>query len=106
MNIDPKIQITGDAQSEPVQSQRTGDRVSGTSKAAQVLPGSGEDTVSISSTHQEVQSLTASLTAVPEVRSQLVSSFRERIQQGQYQPSSNQVADAIAQEYGKLNVSG
>lgn len=105
MNIDPKIQVANDGQPEQVQSTRTAERsLGGTSKAAQAGASRGEDTVSLSSTHQEAQSLTASLTAVPEVRSQLVSSFQQQIAQGQYQPSSEKVADAIAREYGKLKV--
>src|SRR5271154_769346 len=106
MNIDPKIQLTtNDAQSEAVQSARTADRqVSASDKAAKTAPASGEDTVSLSSTHHEVQSLTASLSGGPEVRSDLVNNLRTQIQQGQYQPSSQKVADAIAREHGKLDV--
>jgi len=104
MSIDPRIQITGESQSEAVQSARTADRQVATNKTAQVAPGSGEDTVSISSTHQEVQSLTVSLQNVPEVRTDRVNSLRSQIQQGQYQPSSQKVADAIVQEHGKVNV--
>jgi flagellar biosynthesis anti-sigma factor FlgM len=108
MNIDPKIQVTSDGQPERVQGPRSAERPdsNGTSRPtlAPASGASGEDTVSLSSTHQEAQSLTSSLASVPEVRSQLVNSFREQIQQGQYQPSSQKVADAIAQEHGKVNL--
>lgn len=104
MSIDPRIQITGEAQSEAVQSARTTDRQNAANKTNQAVPNGGEDTVSISSAHQEVQSLTASLANVPEVRTDRVNSLRSQIQQGQYQPSSQKVADAIVQEHGKVNV--
>src|SRR5277367_1141601 len=100
MSIDPRIQVNSEAQSEAVQSARTTDRQAATNKTAQAAPHGSEDTVSISSTHQEVQSLTVSLAAVPDVRTERVASLRSQIQQGQYQPSSQKVADAIVQEYG------
>jgi flagellar biosynthesis anti-sigma factor FlgM len=104
MSIDPRIQITGEAQSEAVQSARTTDRQAAANKTPQVALGSGEDTVSISSTHQEVQSLKVSLANVPEVRTERVNSLRSQIQQGRYQPSSEKVADAIVAEHGKVGV--
>src|SRR5277367_5688558 len=106
MFIDPKIQFPNDANSDQVTNpQNTGKPLSGTAtKSGGVSSQAGEDTVSLSSTHGEVQTLKASLGSVPEVRSERVSSLRQQVSQGQYQPSSSKVADAIVQEYSNLNV--
>jgi flagellar biosynthesis anti-sigma factor FlgM len=96
MKIDPTIQFPTDPQS---------DRVSTTAnKAVQSKPSaaasgadaaSGEDTVRLSSTHGEVQALTAHLANVPEVRAQRVSALQQRVNGGTYHPESLKVADAI-----------
>ncbi len=96
MKIDPAIQFPSDPQpdrvtnsaSKAAQSQGSGS-ASGTSSA------SGEDTLSLSSTHGEVQTLTVYLANVPEVRTQRVSALQQRVNSGAYLPDSQKVADAI-----------
>jgi flagellar biosynthesis anti-sigma factor FlgM len=51
-----------------------------------------------------VQTLAANLENVPEIRSDRVQSLRAQVSQGQYQPSSQSVADAIVREYGQVNL--
>lgn len=103
MKIDPTIQFPSDPQSDRVtnapskttQSQSSGSS-SGTSSAG------GEDTFSLSSAHGEVQTLTANLANVPEVRNQRVAALQQRINSGSYQPDSQKVADAlIADQAGR-----
>jgi len=103
MKIDPTIQFPSDPQPDRVtnapakstQAPRSGS-ASGSSSA------DGEDTFSLSSTHDVVQSLTASLVNVPEVRSQRVSALQQLVTSGSYQPDSQKVADAlIADQAGR-----
>ncbi len=104
MSIDTKIQFPTDSQPEPVQiSKNTANSSTGAAKPAGVSPAGGEDTVSISSKHTEVQTLATSLKAVPEVRTARVDSLKAQVQKGQYQPASQHVADAILKEHGKVN---
>ncbi|HEY2545821.1 MAG TPA: flagellar biosynthesis anti-sigma factor FlgM [Candidatus Acidoferrum sp.] len=96
MKIDPTIQFPSDPQSDRVTNapgkatlpQRS-------SSSAGTSSPTGEDTFSPSSTHDQVQSLTAGLASVPEVRTQLVAALQQRVNSGTYQPSSQKVADAI-----------
>lgn len=105
MQIDPKIQFPNDAQPDAVASPRSpGAAAAGATKPVGVSPSAGEDTVSLSSAHGEVQTLAASLGSVPEVRSDRVTALSNQVRQGQYAPPSQQVADAIIKEHGKLNV--
>lgn len=96
MKIDPTIQFPNDPQSDRV--------TSGTSKAAQSKGASGssaassassEDTFSLSTTHAEIQSLTANLANIPEVRANRVAALQQRVSNKSYQPDSQKVADAI-----------
>jgi flagellar biosynthesis anti-sigma factor FlgM len=96
MKIDPTIQFPNDPQSDRVPgapSKPALPQRSATSSGAS--SATGEDTFSLSSTHDQVQSLTASLANVPEVRTQLVAALQQRVNNGTYQPDSGKVADAI-----------
>ena len=104
MFIDGKLQFPTDSQPEQVKTTKNaGGSAAGTVKLGGVSSSSGEDTVSLSRTHGEVQALTAVVAAVPEVRTERVTSLREQISKGQYQPTSQQVADALIREHGKVN---
>jgi len=105
MSIDSKIQFPSESQQpEQVSTTRnTSSTSKGAARSSGISPGRGEDTVSISSTHGEVQALTAGLSTVPEVRSGRVDALRAQVEQGSYQPASAKVADAIVKEYGKYN---
>jgi negative regulator of flagellin synthesis FlgM len=108
MFIDPKIQFPSDAQPEQVTSTKnTANPSSGagkSSKTSGVSSATGEDTVSLSSTHGDVQVLTAGLASVPEIRTERVNALKQQVSSGQYLPSSKQVADAIVREYSSINV--
>jgi flagellar biosynthesis anti-sigma factor FlgM len=96
MKIDPTIQFPNDPQP---------DRVTGapgktaltqrSSSSSGASSTNSEDTFSLSSTHDVVQSLTASLASVPEVRTDRVAALQQRVSSGSYQPASQNVADAI-----------
>jgi flagellar biosynthesis anti-sigma factor FlgM len=105
MFIDGKVQFPADSQPEQVKTTKnTGGAYAATGRLGGVSPSSGEDTVSLSSTHGEVQALTAGVAAVPEVRTERVTSLRGQISKGQYQPTSQQVADALIREHSKVNL--
>jgi flagellar biosynthesis anti-sigma factor FlgM len=100
MKIEPRIQLPGDIQPDAVKnSRKSGVPSTGASDASGVKPATGEDTVSISSTHGDVQTLKASFASVPEVRIPLVTALRQQVNSGQYQPDSFRVADAVIAEH-------
>ena len=106
MFIDGKVQFPTESQTGQVETTKnTGGTSAGSAKSSGgVSSGSGEDTVSLSSTHGEVQALAAGVAGVPDVLAERVSSLREQISKGQYQPSSKQVADALIRDHGKVNL--
>jgi flagellar biosynthesis anti-sigma factor FlgM len=96
MKIDPTIQFPNDPQPERVAGapgKATLPQRSSSSSGASST--NSEDTFSLSSTHDVVQSLTASLASVPEVRTDRVAALQQRVSSGSYQPASQNVADAI-----------
>ncbi len=96
MKIDPNLQVPGDNQLAPIKGSRSsGTKSAGSTSTSGAGSASGEDTVSISSTHGELQSLTSSLANVPEVRTDRVSALQPQVNSGQYQPDSQKIADAI-----------
>jgi flagellar biosynthesis anti-sigma factor FlgM len=104
MKIDPNIQITGGAQPDrgkiPASSAS---RAQGSSTTAGISPVAGEDTVSLSGTHAEIQKLTASVANVPEVRTDRVSALQQQVSSGQYKPQSQHIADAILGDVSGIN---
>lgn len=105
MFIDGKVQFPTGSQPEQVKTTKnTAGSSAGSTKSSGVSSSSAEDTVSLSSTHGEVQALAAGVAAVPDVRAERVSSLREQISKGQYQPTSKQVTDALIREHGKVNL--
>jgi flagellar biosynthesis anti-sigma factor FlgM len=55
----------------------------------------GEDQAQLSGTHAQAQVLTAQALQLPEVRQEKVNALRQVVQQGSYQPSSDQIAEAV-----------
>lgn len=99
MKIDPKIHLTGDSQPGRVQSgKNTAVTSSSSAKTPGVSPATGEDTVSLSSTHSDVQRLAAGVAQVPEVRADRVDALQQRVRGGHYQPDSQKIADALLAE--------
>lgn len=108
MPIDPILQLPGGIQPDPLKSTRSGGAAQPTStaKTTGLTPAAGEDTLSLSSTHGEVQSLTASFANVPELRTDRVTSLQQLVQSGQFQPESGKVADAIIADHSRLSTKG
>lgn len=97
MKIDSsQIQFPDDLQSSQVGAKKT---ATTPSKAGATNPGvsspTGEDTVSLSTTHGEIQTLSAQLQQVPEVRTAKVDALQQQVRSGQYQPDSGKIADAL-----------
>jgi len=104
MKIDPRIQLPGDVPPDRVKSAGKGAAQSQSlANASGVSSAAGEDSVQLSSTHGEVQTLAASLNNVPEVRTSRVQALQQRVQSGQYNPESQQVADAIIKDHSGVN---
>jgi flagellar biosynthesis anti-sigma factor FlgM len=100
MKIDPRIQLPSDVQPELVKSSRkSGVQSTGSTGTAGVKPAAGEDTVDLSSTHSDVQTLKASLANVPDVRTDRVTPLRQQVSTGQFQPDSGKVAEAIIADH-------
>ena len=100
MKIDPRIQVPGDTQPDLVKnSRKTSFLSTGATNTTGIKPAVGEDTVSISSTHGDLQTLKAGFANVPEVRVPLVTALRQQVNSGQYQPDSLKVADAVIAEH-------
>jgi negative regulator of flagellin synthesis FlgM len=100
MKIDPKIQLPGDIQSEPTKnSRKPGSTSSGSPSTVGVSPATGQDTVSISSTAADIQMLKVGLANIPEVRTDRVSALQGRVNSGQYNPDSQNVADAMIADH-------
>lgn len=104
MKIEPRIQLPGDIQPDAVKnSRKSGVSSTGASDGSGVKPAAEEDTVSISSTHGDVQILKASFANVPEVRVPRVTALQQQVSSGQYQPDSFKVADAVIAEHASGN---
>lgn len=99
MKIDPRVQLPGSTQTDSVKnSQRPGGQSQGASGASATNAAAGEDTVNISRTHGDLQTLKAGLANVPEVRVGLVNALQLQVNSGRYAPSSEKIADAIITE--------
>jgi negative regulator of flagellin synthesis FlgM len=100
MKIDPRIQLPSDIQSDSIKNSRTPSaQTQGTSRPSTTGSAAGEDTVSISSTHGDLQTLKASLSNVPEIRIDRVNALQQKVSTGQYAPSSEKIADAIIADH-------
>jgi flagellar biosynthesis anti-sigma factor FlgM len=95
MKIDPRTQLPGEVQSTPVKTSRNAGAAPSFKQSTGVNPAAGEDTVRISSTHTDLQTLKANLAAVPEVRVDRVDTLQQQVNSGYYKPDSQRVADAI-----------
>ena len=58
-------------------------------------PSTGEDMASLSAAQVPVEALAAQASQLPEAREQRVQSLRQALQNGVYQPASEQVASAL-----------
>jgi len=105
MKIDPRIQFPNDPASQQVKNSRTApaNSESTSSSSSGISSASGEDTVRLSSAHGEVQTLAAGLAQVPDVRSDRVQALQAKVRDGQYNPGSGEVADAMIKEQTGVN---
>lgn len=99
MKIDSKLQFPNDGQPERVSSQRTNpSQPKGTAASTGAHPANGEDTVSLSGAHGDVQHLTAAVSQVPDVRAGRIAALQGKVRSGNFKPDSGQIADAIVSE--------
>ncbi|HME58163.1 MAG TPA: flagellar biosynthesis anti-sigma factor FlgM [Terracidiphilus sp.] len=99
MKIDPRVQSSGELQSDRVKDTK-GSAVRAQSDAksegAKSVPNG--DTVQLSSRHSEIQQLSAQAANVPDVRVDRVAPLQAKVRSGGYQPDSQKVADAMLTE--------
>jgi len=99
MKIDPKVQFPNEAQPERVSGKRANEaQVKTGSPTAALTPANGEDTVSLSGAHGEVQRLTSAVSQVPDVRTQRIAALQGKVRSGNFQPDSQKIADAVIAE--------
>lgn len=79
------------------ESGRTGEQSlpSGGTRSAASSSSLGEDQAQLSSAHVQVQALAAQAAQLPEIRQEKVNALRQVVLEGSYQPSSQQVAEAV-----------
>jgi negative regulator of flagellin synthesis FlgM len=100
MKIDPN-QYLGNLQSDNV--QQTNTRGTQPSQSEEARESGGVDTddqFQPSPTLDQIQRLKAQLAQVPDVRSDRVSALSQKIQQGSYKPTNQQIADSMVSEIG------
>jgi flagellar biosynthesis anti-sigma factor FlgM len=106
MKIDPKIQLPGDIQPEALNNTRkTGVQQQAAAVVPTAVPTSGQDTVSISSTHSDLQTLKVQLDQTPEIRTDRVNALRQQVNNRQYAPTSANIAQAVINESSILGSS-
>jgi flagellar biosynthesis anti-sigma factor FlgM len=92
-----RIDLNQSAQALP-EGERVGNQ-SASASAAQIGAASalGEDQAQLSGVHLQVQTLTTQALQLPEVRQEKVNALRQVVQDRNYQPSSDRIADSIFQ---------
>ena len=101
MRIDPSFQYLGNTAPEgvgnaPGQAKIPAPDAGSTAETAPATDAG--DTVQISGTLSQVQQLKTQLAQTPEVRASRVAALQQQVQQGTYQPSSEQIASAMLTE--------
>jgi flagellar biosynthesis anti-sigma factor FlgM len=93
-----RIDATSGAQGAP-ETERSGNQSASSMGQSSALGASagvlGEDQAELSGAHIQVQALTAQALQFPEIRQEKVNALRQVVQDGTYQPSSDQIADAM-----------
>lgn len=100
MRIDPN-QYLGNLQPDNV--QQTNTRGAQPSQSEESRDTSGVDTddqFQRSQALDQIQLLKAQLAQVPDVRSDRVAALSQKVQQGSYKPTNQQIADAMISEFG------
>lgn len=100
MRIDPN-QYLGNLQSDSVQQANTrGTQPSQSEEARDTGGVDTDDQFQPSQALDRIQRLKAQLAQVPDVRSDRVSALSQKVQQGSYKPTNQQIADAMVSEIG------
>jgi len=100
MRIDPN-QFLGNLQPDNV--QQTSNRGAQPAQSEETQENGGvdaDDQFQPSATLDQIQRLKAQLAQVPEVRSDRVAALSQKVQQGTYKPSNQQIADSMVSELG------
>jgi flagellar biosynthesis anti-sigma factor FlgM len=106
MKIDPKVQLPSEVSPEAIQNTRKTNVQQQTGAVVPTsVPTAGQDTVSISSTHSDLQTLKVQLDQVPEIRTDRVNALRQQVNNRQYTPSSANIAQAVINEQSILGSS-
>jgi len=99
MKIDPRIQATGELQSNQVKDTKaSAARAQSGAKSGATNSVPRGDTFQLSSKHGEIQQLAAQVANVPDVRVDRVARLQAKVQSGSYQPDSQKVAEAMLTE--------
>ncbi|HTU40733.1 MAG TPA: flagellar biosynthesis anti-sigma factor FlgM [Candidatus Aquilonibacter sp.] len=94
MRIDANLGAQGLPETEPSGNQ-SASKVGGQPAGAASGGVLGEDQAELSDTYAQVQALTAQALQFPEIRQEKVNALRQVVQDGSYQPSSDQIAGAM-----------
>jgi len=98
MRIDPSFQYLGNTGTENVNNAKgpkANPPESGPSGASDPNAADAGDTVQFSGTLSDMQQLKAQLAETPDIRSSRVAALQQQVQQGTYQPSNEQIANAM-----------
>jgi negative regulator of flagellin synthesis FlgM len=99
MKIDPNLQYLQNVQSDATENTKNrATQPSDSGAASENSQVDAGDTVHISGTLGLVQQLKSQLAEAPETGSDRVASLRQQVQQGTYNPSNSQIADAMLTE--------
>ena len=100
MRIDPN-QFLGNLQSDSVQQKNTrGTQASQSEEGHDTGSVDTDDQFQPSPTLDQIQGLKAQLAQMPEIRNERVSALSQKIQQGTYNPTNQQIANAMVSEIG------
>jgi flagellar biosynthesis anti-sigma factor FlgM len=103
MKIDPKVQLPSEISPEAVKNSRKTNVQQQTGTVVPTsVPSAGQDTVSISSTHSDLQTLKVQLDQIPDIRTDRVNALRRQVNDRQYTPSSANIAQAVVNEQSIL----
>ena len=97
-----KIDLKQPNQAENARINRTPDAIRA-NQAEKLQPPTGsaesdQDKISVSERATTIENLTARVNQLPDMRQEKVEAMRERIQSGSYNPSANDIADAILKD--------
>jgi flagellar biosynthesis anti-sigma factor FlgM len=93
--INMRINLNQGAQEIPESGRTKNSSLASADAQASASSAPGEDSTQLSGTHIQVQALVAQALQFPEVRQEKVNALRQLVESGSYQPSAQQVGDAL-----------